>query len=397
MGVTVRQKTKGRGQPWWIFIHHNGKLRSKKIGDRTAAEAVASEIRKGLKAGELNLQSGKREANTMPTFGKYSQHFMEHYAQIALKWATWTNYEQVLRDHILPHWEHKRLDEVSRSDVKKLLLTKSAEGFAPGTVQNIQITISSIFTHAYEDEIIKAHPAQRMGKYIGKRDSRAHVNPLTTDQARHFLETCQVEYPLWYPLMLCAFRTGMRLGEIMGVAWEDIDFEGNRIEVRRAYSHGRYSTPKSNKSRIVDMSDQLRVTLLAHQGDVKQRFGRLPSVKAPSVSNRQVRIRPVFVNRAGKPVDADRFRSRVFYKLIELSGLPHFRFHDIRHTFASLLLQNGESLHYVKEQMGHASIQTTVDVYGHLVPGSNRQAVNNLDDPTPGQPAPTLKLTASAG
>ncbi|MEM6551083.1 MAG: tyrosine-type recombinase/integrase [Planctomycetota bacterium] len=56
------------------------------------------------------------------------------------------------------------------------------------------------------------------------------------------------------------------------------------------------------------------------------------------------------------------------------------RFHDIRHTFASLLLQNGESLHYVKEQMGHASIQTTVDTYGHLVPGSNRKAVNRLDD-----------------
>jgi len=68
--------------------------------------------------------------------------------------------------------------------------------------------------------------------------------------------------------------------------------------------------------------------------------------------------------------------------VIEKADVPRFRFHDIRHTFASLLLQQGESLHYVKEQMGHASIQTTVDVYGHLVPGSNRNAVNRLDDPS---------------
>ncbi|MFI4897103.1 MAG: tyrosine-type recombinase/integrase [Phycisphaerales bacterium JB059] len=86
---------------------------------------------------------------------------------------------------------------------------------------------------------------------------------------------------------------------------------------------------------------------------------------------------------AGGPRDGDNLRRRVFYRLLEIADVPRFRFHDIRHTFASHLLQQGESLHYVKEQLGHASIQTTVDVYGHLVPGSNRNAVNRLDDATP--------------
>jgi len=71
----------------------------------------------------------------------------------------------------------------------------------------------------------------------------------------------------------------------------------------------------------------------------------------------------------------------VFYKLLEIADVPRFRFHDCRHTFASLLLQQGENLHFVKEQLGHASITTTVDVYGHLPAGSNRNAVNRLDDP----------------
>ena len=75
------------------------------------------------------------------------------------------------------------------------------------------------------------------------------------------------------------------------------------------------------------------------------------------------------------------------------ANVQQIRIHDMRHTFASLLLQQGESLHYVKEQLGHASIQTTVDVYGHLAPGSNRNAVNKLDD----DDAPTLRIVSAAG
>ena len=91
----------------------------------------------------------------------------------------------------------------------------------------------------------------------------------------------------------------------------------------------------------------------------------------------------LFPSRDGSPLDGDNLRHRVFYPLLEKADVPRIRFHDIRHTFASLLLQNGESLAYVKDQMGHASIQTTVDVYGHLVPGANWNAVNRLDDAAP--------------
>jgi integrase len=90
-----------------------------------------------------------------------------------------------------------------------------------------------------------------------------------------------------------------------------------------------------------------------------------------------------------RSLDADNLRPRVFYKLLEKAELRRVRFHDLRHTFASLLLQNGESPAYVKEQMGHSSIQVTVDVYGHLIPGANRQAVDRLDDATGRNPRAT--------
>ena len=86
----------------------------------------------------------------------------------------------------------------------------------------------------------------------------------------------------------------------------------------------------------------------------------------------------VFPNHVGKPMDMDRLKKRHFDKNLARAGLRSIRFHDLRHTYASLLIQNGEPLAYIKDQLGHSSIQITVDVYGHLEPGRNRQAVNKL-------------------
>lgn len=80
------------------------------------------------------------------------------------------------------------------------------------------------------------------------------------------------------------------------------------------------------------------------------------------------------------PLEPNRVRE-AFFQALKHAGLWRIRFHDLRHSFASWLIANGESLAYVKEQLGHHSIQITVDTYGHLVPGANRKAVNALDDP----------------
>ena len=169
-----------------------------------------------------------------------------------------------------------------------------------------------------------------------------------------------------------------------------VDFQGNLLHVQRSYSHGHLSTPKSGKSRLVDMSDQLRTVLLEHREQLAERFGgQQPSVEIPGVDKNPQVVQFVFPNRKGGPISGDNLRKRVFYALLRETGM-RFRFHDIRHTFASLLLAQGESLHYVKEQMGHSSITTTVNVYGYLVPGSNRIAVNRLDDPV----EPALRLAS---
>ena len=86
----------------------------------------------------------------------------------------------------------------------------------------------------------------------------------------------------------------------------------------------------------------------------------------------------VFCNQQGNPPDMQNVKNRHFYKCLEKAGLRRIRFHDLRHTFASLLLQDGQPLAYIKDQLGHSSIKLTVDIYGHLEPGANREAVNRL-------------------
>jgi integrase len=88
----------------------------------------------------------------------------------------------------------------------------------------------------------------------------------------------------------------------------------------------------------------------------------------------------VFCSENGTPLDGDNLRHRVFYRLLEKAEIRRLRFHDLRHTFASLLIQDNQSLAYVKDQLGHSSIKVTVDTYGHLIPGANRAAVDRLDD-----------------
>jgi len=369
MGVTVRQKTKGKGSPWHVFIHISGIIRSRAVGEKRDAEAVASAIRRKLALGEFCVNEFSNAPATPPQDGMptFAERFMSEYVNVALKFNTQDGYRTVLDLHLLPVWGSRKLDSIKRADVKTLILGKMQGGLAAGTVQNIHIVISSLFTYALELEIIVAHPAQRMGRHIKKGDRKKDVKPLSKEQATAFLAGAREHSPDYFPMLLCAFRTGMRLGELLGLQWSDIDFSGNRITVQRSYSHGRMDTTKSRKARHVDMSDQLKLALLQHLGAVRQKYnGTLPE--------------PVFPCREGGHLDGENFRHRVFYKLIEKLNIPRFRIHDIRHTFASHLLGNGAPIVYVKEQMGHASIQTTVDVYGHLVPNANRNEVNRLDE-----------------
>ncbi len=366
MGVTVRQKEKGKGKPWWVYINHDGHRQAKKVGEKTSAEAVARELRERLAKGDFQIGRQKQA----PTFGEYARKWLEGYGETHLKYSTQKGYDSLLRVHLGPFLD-RPIDQITRVDIREIIYEKLKAGLSPKTVNNIKALISSVLTHAFEDELITVHPASRLGRFIKAKDRKTDINPLTRDEARVLLETIADRSPRHYPFFLCALRTGMRLGELRGLEWGDVDFRGGFIEVRRAHVKGQITTPKNGKSRRIDMSRQLAETLKDHLLERKKEALAKGWGEAPE---------QVFVNEEGGIINESNLRNRVFFKALAKAGLRRIRIHDLRHTFASMLIQNGESLAYVKDQLGHHSIQITVDIYGHLVPGANRQAVDRLDD-----------------
>ena len=203
---------------------------------------------------------------------------------------------------------------------------------------------------------------------------------MTRAEADAFLAAVHEVFPDWYPFFLTALRAGLRRGELIALKFGDIHFgaseaDSNRfILVQRNYSFGAFTTPKNKKSRRVDMSRQLRATL------VELRDQRL--LQAYLRGNTSISDELVFPSQAGTPIKPDNIAVRYMQPALEKAGLHHFRFRDLRHTLGSLLIQGGASLAYVKEQMGHSSIQVTVDIYGHLIPGADISCVDQLDSPT---------------
>jgi integrase len=204
--------------------------------------------------------------------------------------------------------------------------------------------------------------ASKVGKFA-KTDKPAHqASAMTRKEAENFLAAVQEVRAEWYSFFLTALRAGLRKGELIALKWGDIQFGGNAndqnryIFVQRSYYRGRFTTPKGNRSRRVDLSKQLRSALL------ELRDKRM--LEAVMADEANIADDLVFPSHAGTVIKPDNIFPRYMQPALKRAGLRRFRFHDPRHSFGSLLIQDGASLAYVKEQMGHSSIQITVDVYG---------------------------------
>jgi integrase len=363
MGVTIRQKPPRSGI-WWVFINHKGKRKSKKVGrDKKTADRVAEEIEKKIAERDFKLENS--------TFKDYADEWLGVTIPATCKYSTQVNYRSLMNGYILPAFKSVPVTDINRKQIKKFLMEKHSGGLASSTVGHMKSAIAGVLNLAVDDEVIPANPAHRLGKLFQSSKPKKEISPLDRKEISILLEAVKKLFPADYPLVLTMARTGMRFGEARGLKWGDIDFKGRFIMVRRGISRGRLETPKSGKSRRVDMSMQLAETLEKLKLDRKAETLLKGWKEIPEW---------VFISKVGSPVDEGHWRRRVFSVALEKAKLRKIRIHDLRHSFASLLIQAGESLAYIRDQLGHHSIKVTVDIYGHLVPGGNKAAVDRLDD-----------------
>jgi len=395
MGVRLKyreDKREGRRGKWWVYVYHQGREKAKCVGtDEKIARGVAKKLAAKLTLGDVGLLEEADEPQR--PFGAYFKNWLDTYVKTHCKPATYDSYETAFRVHLEPRFGARDITAITRDDVKQLayaLLTEprterrkgqGSEGQdepkprARNTVRATLAPLKAMFNHAIEDgHFTGVNPALRILRKsrTDLGDSQKKVSFLTREEAEKLLTTAQKHFRGHYPLLLCLLRTGVRIGEAIALQWGDVDFSGRFAEVQRTMDDGKVTTTKSGKVRRVDLSARLTETLKALHVDRKKETLRNGWGEVPAW---------VFLNAVGGPVDPDNFRKRIWPKLLEKAELRRIRIHDLRHTYASHLIAQGESLAYVKEQMGHHSIQVTVDIYGHLVPGGNKAAVDRLDEP----------------
>lgn len=377
MAVRVRQRADRPG--WYVIIDHNATRKKKAFPDKDTAVRFARTIRVRLAEGAFGI--AKDEHERMP-FSLYFKTWLDSYVRAHTKAATYANYETAYRVHWLPFLGDIDIKAITREQLKRFMYEKLNVGLSRNSVKGYIAPLSEMFNHAIEDGHLDRNPCIRIMRTAReeKGAQQQKVDFLTRAELATLLATCREQFASAYPFVLLLARTGLRIGEAIALQWSDIDFQGRFLTVQRNWVDGHLTTPKSGKSRRVDMSLHLTDTLKAlaverKKETLKKGWGQVPQW--------------VFTNEVGNMMDTENFRHRVWAKLHLKAGMRRIRIHDLRHTFASLLIQQGESLAYVKEQMGHHSIRVTVDVYGHLVPGGNKAAVDRLDDPVSEDTQPT--------
>lgn len=387
MGVKVKQ-WKGA---WWLFINHRGKRKAKRCGSRKAAELAAVKIDAALKLGQVDILDADQRPlpPPVPTLAEYVERWLESAGAGRLRPQTVEQYRNRLGLRVLPLIGSLPLTAITRETVRTLIGELARVGnrrtpgrpLSRGTISETLRTLSAILSTAEEDLLIPRNPVRRMGKYLAQSGAEEAevVEVFTREELRRLLEIAERDCPEYYPFILCLARTGMRLGEAMALEGRDLDFQSRVILVRRSRRRGRVSEPKNGRARYLDMSAQL--------AEVLRSLRTLQEAEA--VVNGTAPPERVFSTPRGTPIEEVAFRTRVWAPLLRRVGLRYRKPHTLRHTFATLLIEAGEPLTYVQQQLGHHSPAFTLKVYGHLLPRGDRRAVDSLDDPTIRNPRAT--------
>jgi len=348
----ARGSVRKRGEIWYIIYPFRGKQKWKAIGSsKRAAEQALAEVMN-------SIHKGTYRDLPKTTFAEFSEKWIKEYCRTALKPSTLRGYENWIRRHLMPFFGYMQLSEISPEDVQAYVSEKLADDkISPKSINNSLVPLKRMFTIAVRWGYLRANPAQ----YVEKpRQEHQEMDFLKPEEIRVFLENVSEEF---YPFFLTAILTGMRRGELMGLQWGDIDWQNRTIHVRRSVWGGRFQTPKSKRSiRAISMSPGLMTTLRKHQMRSARNKDEL-----------------VFASKDGTFLDGDNVVKREFLPALRRAGLRKIRFHDLRHTYVALLIAQGENVKFIQSQLGHASIQTTLDRYGHLLPESNSAAGERLD------------------
>jgi len=354
-----------KGVPYSVVCTVGGKKRWENVGlNRHVAERKLAAIQAELTLGTF------REPKPI-LFSEFAQKWLEIYAKPKVKPSTWETYRILIAHRFNPAFGKLLLTKITTEMIEEFFasMIHQKRKLAPKTILNSQILLKTMFKYAKRWGYLKQDSAEQVARI---RVEPKEMDFLTPEEIGLLLKHSD---GIYRTLFLTAILTGMRRGELLALQWGDIDWNQSRIYVKRSlYWRARkdtgpgepcwtFVTPKSRYSkRAVVLSPKLKEALELHR------------LTCP-VSQYDL----VFSTRNGNPLDPENVIHHQFQPALIRSGLRHIRFHDLRHTFATLLIHQGENVKFIQSQLGHASATTTLDRYGHLMPNTQQEAGEKLD------------------
>jgi integrase len=308
-------------------------------------------------AGRLEeLYGGQYRELKQGTFENFAAKWLAEYVEPRLKASTADGYRRYVENHLNPAFGSYPLAAITTGQIQEFMAKVLASGRSGKTANNLLVPLRKMLSDAVRWGYLATNPASDVQQ---ARVVRKEMAALTPEQVRRLLAAAEPEYEL---LFRVAIFTGVRSGELLALQWRDVDWKRAQLCVRRSVWKGYVSEPKSVRGiRRIDLGPEL----LAALHSVQPSSGRPDDL--------------IFTNRRGTFVDPRNLVQRHFEPTLKRAGIPHIRFHDLRHTFASLLIAKGAHPKVIQDQLGHASIQTTLDRYGHLLPGVHEHGGAGLE------------------
>ena len=348
----ARGSVRKRGSIYYVYWRdESGGQHAKAIGSRKKeAEAFLDTV-------QASVHAGTYRDLKPATFAEFAELWLDTYATLNVKASTLATYRSRISGAYARAFGARKLAAISTEDVQRFLAQVSAQGVSAATTRAYLVLLRELLAHAVLWGYLTRNPCDGIK---APRVVHREMDFLTPDEVRALLDAAN---PDDHALLATACMTGMRQGELLALQWDDVDWRSGTIRVHRSLYRGTFVDPKSARSiRTIGMSKRLAAILMDHK------------VSAP--------YSPwdlVFCSKDGTPLDQANIYNRMFQPTLRRAGLRRIRFHDLRHSYASMLINQGENLKYVQSQLGHASITTTVDRYGHLMPDAHVGASERLD------------------
>ena len=371
---SIYQRSDGR---WAASISLEGGKR------KTFYGKTRREVQEQLKTALHQQQQGMLVVAPQQKVGPFLVQWLEDVHKHTVRPRTYERYESIIRLHLVPGIGHYQLQKLTPQHLQRFYTKKLEEGLSPTTVTSFHKMLHLALEKAVRWSLV---PRNICDDVDPPRVRHYEIQPLNQEQSQRFL-AATVGHRL-EALFVLALATGMRKGELMALKWQDINFATGMLQVRRILTHmpaklhgrGGYveAEPKTERSRrsiaIAPLALEKLKEHRERQLEAKLKAGPLwkenDLVFCSSVGGHLHTSRDVFIQ---------------FKRLLKQAGLPDIRFHDLRHSSASILLSLGIHPKVVQEMLGHSQIGMTMDIYSHVLPSMQVEAVGKLNDALQGK------------